>query len=62
MTSVEHADEPLAGLGPDAETRLPAEWVERRRRAGNAGVIVLLAAIQVAWFAVLLYAAYFFIF
>jgi hypothetical protein len=62
MTSVEHADESLVGLGPNAETRLPVEWVERRKRAGNVFVIGVLAAIQLVWIAGLLYAAYFFIF
>ena len=61
MTSVEHADESLVGLGPNAETRLPAGWVERRRRAGNVFVIGVLVAIQLAWFAGLLYAAYIFL-
>ena len=62
MASVETpADGLLVGLGPDAETRLPAAWLERRQRASNRVTIALLVGVQVAWFALLLYAAYFFI-
>ena len=61
MTSIEHAHDPLVGLGPEAESRLPASWVARRRKAGNVFVVALLAAIRVAWFAIVLYAAYVFL-
>ena len=62
MTSIEHANESLVGLGPDAETRLPAEWVERRQRLSNAFAIAVLLAIQLAWMTILMYAAYEFMF
>jgi hypothetical protein len=62
MASVETtADAQLVGLGRDAETQLAAAWLERRRRMGDGLVIVLLVAVQAAWFSSLLYAAYFFI-
>jgi len=62
MASLETpADAPLVGLGPQAETRLPAAWPERRRRMGNGLVITLLVGLQLAWVGLLLYAAYFFI-
>jgi hypothetical protein len=62
MASVETpADTQLVGLGPGAETRLPASLLEARRRIGNGLVIALLVGIQLAWVGLLLYAAYFFI-
>ena len=62
MASVEtRVDALLVGLGPEAETQLPAAWLKRRRQAQDALAIALLVAIQVAWVGLLLLAAYFFI-
>ena len=58
MASVETpADGPLVGLGPDAETRLPAAWLKQRQRAGN-GLVIAGVVLVLALFAVLLMPVY----
>jgi hypothetical protein len=52
------ADQPLVGLGPDAETRLPVVWAERRDRATRAIVVGFLITVQLAWLAAFAFAAY----
>lgn len=61
MTVIEtQADDSFVGL-EHAETRLSAREIATLERARNAGVLIALAATQVAWIATLLYVAYVFV-
>jgi hypothetical protein len=59
MTVAEPTSEELfAGLGKHAETHLPPAWSARMERIGTAAIDLVVALVQIAWVAALVYAAY----
>jgi fatty acid desaturase len=62
MAAVDPAAEQLFVGLEDAETHLPERWMKRRERLENAAVIAFIVAVQLAWLAAFVYAAYLFVF